>query len=71
VSGLWGRTNAHAGIDRKLFFEYFAGCQIAHAIAIGDVRRYKRPLELQKDFGVRPPQSFLYLACEDVIRAPR
>jgi predicted transcriptional regulator len=62
VSGLWSRTNAHAGINRKLFFEYFAGCELAHAIVIGGVRRYKRPLELQKTFGVRAPQSFLYLA---------
>jgi predicted transcriptional regulator len=61
VSGLWSRTNEYAGIDRKLFFEYFAGRELGHAIAIGDVRRYKRPLELGKAFGVRPPQSFLYL----------
>ena len=61
VPGLWNRTNNHAGIDRRLFFEYFAGCHIGYAIAIGNVRRYQRPLDLASTFGIRPPQSFVYL----------
>ena len=49
-------------IERDLFFDYFVGCEVGYAIAIGDVRRYKRPLKLDTTYGVRPPQSFLYLA---------
>ena len=61
VAGLWNRTNNYAGIKRSLFFEYFSGCHIGYAIAIGNVRRYKRPLDLVTTFGVRPPQSFVYV----------
>ena len=61
VAGLWNRTNNYAGIDRSLFLEYFAGCHIGYAIAIGNVRRYRRPLDLATTFGVRPPQSFVYV----------
>ena len=62
VHGLWGRTYQSAGIGRELFFDYFSGCATAHAISIGEVRRYTRPLDLAGEFGVKAPQSFLYLA---------
>jgi predicted transcriptional regulator len=61
VAALWDRTETEAGISRRGFFDYFAGRDVGHAIVIGTVRRYKQTLDLQKTFGVRPPQSFLYL----------
>jgi predicted transcriptional regulator len=61
VDKLWKHTESKAGIGGDLFFRYFAGCDVGHAIAIGDVRRYNEPLDLQKTFGVRAPQSFMYL----------
>ena len=61
VDALWDRTEAKAGIARDAFFTYFSGRDIGHAIAIGKVRRYKKPLDIARAFGVRPPQSFLYL----------
>jgi predicted transcriptional regulator len=61
VASLWARTRAKAGIDSDVFFKYFAGREVGHAIAIGDVRRYRRPLALETHYGVRAPQSFLYL----------
>jgi predicted transcriptional regulator len=61
VDALWNPTEAAAGIDRQVFTAYFAGRDIGHAIAIGKVRRYNKPLDLKKTFGVSPPQSFLYL----------
>jgi predicted transcriptional regulator len=61
VNALWDRTEKMAGIDRKVFTEYFAGRDVGHAIVIGNVKRYEQPLNLQKTYGVRPPQSFLYL----------
>ena len=58
---LWSRTSLHAGIDREGFFNYFKGRGIGHAIVIGNVRRYAEPLNLDDDFGIRAPQSFVYI----------
>ena len=61
VEDLWNRTSRYAGIDRDGFFNYFRGRDVAHAIAIGGVRKYQTPLDLASDFGVRAPQSFVYI----------
>ena len=61
VDALWDQTGAHAGIEHNAFMDYFAGRDVGHAIKIGSVKRYNRPYSLQKTYGVRPPQSFLYL----------
>jgi predicted transcriptional regulator len=61
VASLWERTHSKAGIDSDRFFKYFAGREVGYAIAIGDVRRYVKPLALETHYGVRAPQSFLYL----------
>jgi predicted transcriptional regulator len=61
VANLWGRTARHAGIDREAFMDYFSGKDKGHAIKIGNVRRYDEPRDLQETYGVKPPQSFLYL----------
>src|SRR5579871_6775489 len=58
LDSLWDRTEKMAGIDRKVFTDYFAGRDVGHAIVIGTVTRYEHPLDLQKTYGVRPPQSF-------------
>jgi predicted transcriptional regulator len=61
IEDLWSRTSRHAGINEELFFDYFRGRSIGYAIAIGKVRKYKRPLELADTFGIRAPQSFVYI----------
>ena len=61
VEDLWNRTSDHAGIDRDAFFSYFEGCEVAHAIVIGKVRKYRKPLDLGETFGIRAPQSFVYV----------
>jgi predicted transcriptional regulator len=61
VEALWDRTEAHAGIGRDAFMDYFAGRDVGHAIKIGKVKRYNQPHNLEETYGVRPPQSFLYL----------
>jgi predicted transcriptional regulator len=61
VDALWDQTEAHAGIGRQAFMDYFAGRDVGHAIKIGSVKRYDPPRNLQQAYGVRPPQSFLYL----------
>ena len=61
VERLWKRTQKYAGIDRPAFFKYFQGCCIGYAIVVGRVRPYQNPLRLDHAFGVRPPQSFVYV----------
>lgn len=61
VEDLWDLTSRHAGIDRSVFFDYFRGRKIGHAIAIGRVRKYETPLNLALTYGVRAPQSFVYI----------
>jgi predicted transcriptional regulator len=58
---LWKRTHFQAGIERDCYFKYFAGLDVGHAIVIGAVRRYRRARDLSVHYGVRPPQSFLYI----------
>src|SRR5262245_39761961 len=58
---LWERTRAAGGIERDLFFAYFAGRTTGYAIEIGPTRKYSRPLDVGRHYGVRAPQSFLYL----------
>jgi len=60
-SNLWEQTKSAAGIDKAGFFDYFAGKDRGYAISIGQVRSYEEPLDLGKHFGIRPPQSFVYL----------
>lgn len=61
IDALWNRTESKAGIDREKFMNYFAGREKGHAIEIGRVTRYRKPRNLEQIYGVRPPQSFLYL----------
>ena len=58
---LWDRTWKFAGIDINFFLKYFEGCKVGHAIEIGNVRLYSEPFCPMNKFGIRPPQSFLYL----------
>ena len=58
---LWHRTSRFAGIDERLFYSYFSGLKEGHAIQIGDVRTYDYPFCPVQTFGIRPPQSFLYV----------
>lgn len=61
INELWEQTSEHAGIDAKKFFAYFKGRVIGHAIVIGKVKEYATPQDLHATYGVRAPQSFLYV----------
>lgn len=61
VDKLWQQTNAHAGIEADDFFKYFRGCDTGYAIVIRNAREYTTPQDLERTYGVRAPQSFLYL----------
>jgi len=60
-SNIWKLTKKHSGISEDFFYKYFANRDIAHAIKIRKIKKYKTPLSLKKDFNVLPPQSYLYL----------
>jgi len=59
---LWERTKNYSGISKRLFFKYFQGRDVGHAIEVNHVRRYHEPM-LIEDFlpsGI-PPQSYAYI----------
>lgn len=59
---LWKLTAEFSGITKQFFNQYFEGRDIAHALKVKEVRRYKRPRALSSVIknGI-PPQSFCYL----------
>lgn len=59
---LWDITAQHAGIDKSHFDAYFQGKTHANAIKIKNVKRYKKPKDLESGFNLKaPPQSFAYV----------
>lgn len=59
---LWKRTKRQSGISEDFFSHYFDGREIAHAIEVKDVVRYRKPKDIS-DFlpsGVAP-QSYAYI----------
>lgn len=60
-SEIWRLTKKHSGITKEYFNAYFADKEIAHAIKIKSYKEYRRPLDLEKEFNVVPPQSYMYL----------
>lgn len=61
VEKIWNKTKKFSGIDKEYYNEYFQNKENAFAIKIKNVKKYKTPLCLKKDFKLHPPQSFLYL----------
>lgn len=58
---LWRETKQQAGINEEYFFGYFANKEVAYAIKVKSVKRYRKALCLRRDFNLSPPQSFMYL----------
>lgn len=58
---LWAKTEAHAGISKRRFFEYFASRQNGYAIAVASTVTYDSPLSLEHFAVTSAPQSFVYL----------
>lgn len=62
LDALWDSTRDGGAIDRQYFDQYFEGRSAGYALKVKRARRYRAPLCLRKDFGIRyPPQSFRYL----------
>lgn len=55
------------GITRREFRDYFSGARHAAAIRVGRSHRFDEPMSLDVLPNVkRPPQSFQYLASDDI-----
>ena len=61
ISSLWDKTKEHSGITKDFFFEYFNGREIGHAIAVKKCIKYSDPCCIETTFGIKPPQSFVYI----------
>ncbi|EGQ9919642.1 ASCH domain-containing protein [Vibrio parahaemolyticus] len=62
---IWSQTQTKSGINKEFFDDYFDGRTEAHAIKIGNVRKYINPFKLaDMKEKVSAPQSFKYLSCE-------
>lgn len=58
---IWRLTRKDSGITETYFYQYFESRDIAHAIKIKKVKKYRKPLNLLDTYNVSPPQSYLYL----------
>lgn len=59
---IWKKTKTKSGINKEFFDQYFDGKSEAHAIKIGNVRKYDIPFKLDEmKSKVSAPQSFMYL----------
>lgn len=60
---LWKKTSDHSGISESFFMEYFDGRELAHAIEVKSVKRYKKAKLLNSVLpsGIAP-QSFCYVS---------
>lgn len=61
LASLWKKTKSKSGIKEEYFYSYFGEKEEGYAIKIKNAKRYEEPLCLRSDFGLVPPQSFLYL----------
>lgn len=63
-SVLWEQTKKNAGITRKKYREYFAGCKKAFAYELGEVVKYAKESNLVEIGISQAPQSFIYISDE-------
>ena len=59
---IWGKTHKGSGITKEYFDAYFRGCDMAHAILIGEVVKLDTPIDPKnviKNFTA--PQNYRYV----------
>jgi predicted transcriptional regulator len=61
LHSLWSKTKQHSGISRNYFYSYFSDKDKGYAIKVGRTFKYKTPYLLDDLYGIRPPQSFVYV----------
>ena len=58
---IWKITHKGSGITKEYFDAYFSGCDMAHAIVIGEVVKFDTPIDPREVIkGFIPPQNFTY-----------
>lgn len=62
LDSLWSKTKQKSGISREKFETYFSNKEKGYAIKVGKVVRYETPCSLEDLYGIRPPQSFVYIS---------
>lgn len=66
---IWNQVSKYAGIEKKDFDDYYAGCSVAYALKIADVWKYREPFSLSAlrsrfpSFAI--PQSWRYVTPEE------
>lgn len=61
IQKLWTETRKESGISEEYFYKYFEGKNSGYAIEIKSPLRYQRMLDIKSKYGVKPPQSFVYV----------
>ena len=62
VDVLWERTKEYSGISREYYLSYFQHKNIANAIEIGKIKKYKK-MKMLSDYNIaQAPQSFCYIS---------
>ena len=61
IDAIWSQTKEFSGISSQFFYSYFQGKDKGYAIKVQQPRAYSCHLNLKADFGLFPPQSFVYL----------
>lgn len=61
IMNLWDQTKEFAGITQEYFLSYFSGRDNGYAIKVRKTMRYSQPFCIESRFGVKPPQSFVYV----------
>lgn len=58
---IWKLTKKNAGINKKLYFDYFKNKEKAIAYEIKKFKEFEKPRELSEYKITHPPQSFIYI----------
>lgn len=62
VDILWERTKEYSGISKEYYMSYFQHKNVANAIEIGEMKKYKETKLLSDYKIVQAPQSFCYIS---------
>lgn len=61
INKLWKITKEHSGVDKVFFNKYFEHREEGYAIKIKQTLLYDEEYDIYDKYGVKPPQSFLYI----------
>lgn len=62
LEDLWKETKDFSGITKDFYDSYFTGKDKGYAIKVKKAKMYPKYFNIQEKYGVRAPQSFVYVA---------